>query len=229
MIDLRLGDGLDVLADESVDLICTDPPYGARTHAGHDKSVGVGGTRNALDYSYWTADDVAKHVRHWSAICKGWIVVLTSHDLIPSWEIAFGEAGRYAFAPIPYVAIGSRVRLQGDGPSNWTCWIFVARPRHEPYSKWGTLPGAYVLPRGYKETGMFTGGKPIWLMEHLVRDYSRPNDIVCDPCAGSGTTLIAASMQNRHAVGAEINPQTYEIAKKRIAKGYTTDLFGGMP
>jgi DNA modification methylase len=47
--------------------------------------------------------------------------------------------------------------------------------------------------------------KPLSLMERLVRIYSNPNDLVFDPFAGSGTTLIAAEKHGRRAVGCEID------------------------
>ena len=117
---------------------------------------------------------------------------LTDDTLAPVWRAAYERVGRYAFAMIPYVAPGSRVRLAGDGPSSWTCWIMVSRPRRDPYATWGTLPGAYVLPPGQGGALPVVGGKPLWLMEQLVRDYSREGDLVCDPCCSAGTTLVAA-------------------------------------
>jgi site-specific DNA-methyltransferase (adenine-specific) len=69
------------------------------------------------------------------------------------------------------------------------------------------------------------GGKPLWLMQQLVRDYSRPGDLVCDPCAGGATTLIAAAIEGRRAVGAELDPTTYRKAQARIAKGYTVNMW----
>ena len=67
--------------------------------------------------------------------------------------------------------------------------------------------------------------KPLWLMRAIIRDYTRPGDLVCDPCAGGGTTLLAAAMEGRRAVGAEIDPKTYALAQKRIARGYTPTMF----
>jgi DNA modification methylase len=53
-------------------------------------------------------------------------------------------------------------------------------------------------------------------MRAIVRDYSRPGDLVCDPCAGGGTTLLAAIMEGRRAIGSEIDPVTFEKAVKRL-------------
>jgi len=126
-------------------------------------------------------------------------------------------ADRYAFAPVPYVAPGSRVRLSGDGPSCWVVYVMVARPKGKPWSSWGTLPGAYVLPKGEGERGLAAGQKPMWIMRQLVKDYSREGDLVVDPCAGGGSTLLAASEQGRVSVGAEVDAATYRQAEARIA------------
>jgi len=66
-------------------------------------------------------------------------------------------------------------------------------------------------------------------MRALIRDYSRPGDLICDPCAGGGTTLLAAAIEGRRAVGAEMDTKHYEIARKRIAKGWTPTLFSEAP
>lgn len=219
-IDLRLGRWQDALADvDMVDAVITDPPYGERTHTGHD------GTRRfdkvagrQLHYSQWTPEDVETFVDAWAPRCRGWFVALTSHDLVYSYTEILRQHNRYVFAPLPFVSPGSRVRLAGDGPSSWTCWIVVSRPKTKDMAKWGTLPGAYVYP---PESMIVVGGKPMAFMRALVCDYTRPGDLVCDPCAGGATTLIAAAIEGRRAVGAEMDPQTYAKAQARIAKGFT--------
>lgn len=239
--DLRLGRYQDVLADVECDTLCVDAPYSSKTHSGHDSGAGVpmssakhGGyirsdgrrdtpiERRSLTYGCWTPDDVRAFVAFWSARTRGWFVSVTDDVLAPVWMSALEQSGRYVFAPLPFVASGSRVRINGDGPSNWTCWIVVARPKTAAFCKWGTLPGAYVLPLGYSEKMDVVGGKPSWLMRALIRDYSRPGDLVCDPCAGGGTTLLAAVQTGRRAVGAEMDPQTHAKAVQRLANAKVT-------
>jgi DNA modification methylase len=58
--------------------------------------------------------------------------------------------------------------------------------------------------------------KPIKLMSYLITLGSRPNDIILDPFAGSGTTCMAANILNRKFIGIEIMPEYIEIAKKRL-------------
>ena len=229
MIDLRLGRYQDVLADVECDALITDPPYGARTHEGHDSVVGShkgdgsdAAIRNAISYAAWDPSDVATFVASWAPRVRGWFCAMTSHDLAPAWAQAFAVNGLYSFAPLPCVMSGMSVRLGGDGPSSWAVWLMVARPRNTEFSRWGTLPGAYT---GKRRTGGHIGGKPEWLMSAIIRDYTKPGDLVCDPCAGGGTTLVAAESLGRRAVGAEIDPETHAKALARIRQPLQRDMF----
>jgi DNA modification methylase len=46
--------------------------------------------------------------------------------------------------------------------------------------------------------------------------FTLPGDVVLDPFAGSGTTLVVANEKKRVAKGAEIDKQAYNIAKARL-------------
>ena len=219
---LRLGDFRAVLDGVRCDAVITDPPYSERTHSGYKAGGWMDGRRHdgaaarELCYSAWSQQDTQALFDAADAWGAGWIVAMSDHALVSAYEAVGKE--RLSFAPIPWVAPGSRVRLQGDGPAYWATWLNVSRPRTEPWSKWGALPGAYVYT---SDRGGHIGGKPIALMRALVRDYSRKGDLVCDPCAGGATTLLAAVTEGRSAIGAEIDPETFEKAVKRLRRGYT--------
>lgn len=213
-LDIRLGDWRQVLADYGVvDTIITDAPYGSQTHSSMaTREDGSNDDGLTPDYEHWTPDDVVAFVEYWSDRCRGWIVGITSDDLIPVWKAAYAAAGRTFFAPVPCVITGMSCRMQGDGPSSWTVYAMVSRPKN--LSKWGTLRGAYVGPR---VSGSKSGrGKPPWLMEQIVEDYSRPGDIVCDPMAGYGETLLAAHKLRRRQIGAELVDAARREAIKRF-------------
>lgn len=223
-IRLRKGRYQDVFADVvEVDALICDPPYSEQTHRG---SLYMNGERAKEDvkrhwlkdsYDFFTETDIREFVEYWDARTNGWFCIFTDHILAPIWSKHLDYVNRYVFSPLAVVLPGSRVRLAGDGPSQWAVWLIVARPRTQTFSKWGTLPGAYVC-RKYDRNGL-PGGKPLSLMRDVVRDYSRPGDLVCDPCAGMGTTLLAAAMEGRRAVGSEMVAKTYRNAKKRLGIG----------
>lgn len=57
--------------------------------------------------------------------------------------------------------------------------------------------------------------KPVKLMEHLVRLFSKEGAFVVDPFAGSGTTALACKNTNRRCLGIELNREYYQIAVER--------------
>lgn len=54
------------------------------------------------------------------------------------------------------------------------------------------------------------------LLRELILDNTNENDIVFDPCMGSGSHLLVAKQNNRRCIGIELDIEYYEIAKKRI-------------
>lgn len=206
------------------DAVIVDAPYSAKTHRCHDTSATVigsgndGAARQALNYAAWDVADVSAFVGGWSARCTGWMVSITDDVLAPIWAAAFESQGRYVFAPVPFVAPGSRVRMTGDGPSSWCCWIVVARPRSKKFATWGTLPGAYVMPSGMGGRMPVVGGKPPWLMHRLAEDYAREGGLVVDPCCGAGTTLIGALRAQRRAIGGDTNLAHAQLAAEWVIR-----------
>jgi DNA modification methylase len=63
-----------------------------------------------------------------------------------------------------------------------------------------------IGPRRSEELAMHPTVKPVALVADAIRDCSRRGDIVLDPFAGSGTTLIAAQKTGRSARLVEFDP-----------------------
>ena len=55
------------------------------------------------------------------------------------------------------------------------------------------------------------------LAEGVVRAWSKPGDMVCDPYTGSGTTAVAALALGRRFVGSELMPKYHRIATERVS------------
>lgn len=222
--DLRHGRWEDVLPLVEADALICDPPYGARVHDSKaERCDGLAKAGIAPDYASWSPADVQRFVTSWSPRIRGWMVAMTSHDLVPAWQAAYEAAGRYAFAPVVALISGMTVRLGGDGPSSWAIYVMVSRPRSREMHVWGSLPGGYY---GTRQEGAGGGrGKPAWLCNALVRDYSKPGDTIVDPCAGWGTTIQAAISNGRKAIGAEMDEAAYTEARRRLARGTTMEMF----
>ena len=60
--------------------------------------------------------------------------------------------------------------------------------------------------------------KPVKLLEKLISIFTDEGDVVIDPVAGSGSTLVAADNLNRKSYGFEINKQFYKDANNWIEK-----------
>lgn len=101
----------------------------------------------------------------------------------------------------------------GRYPSNI---IGEVQPEHQKY---------FYAPRATrKEKGEGNDHptvKPVDLMSYLIRIYSPEDSIVLDPFCGSGTTGVAAILENRNFVGIDLSEHYCEISKKRIEETVT--------
>ncbi len=58
---------------------------------------------------------------------------------------------------------------------------------------------------------------PVALLLRIILSSTIPGDVVFDPLAGSGTTLVVARQLERNAIGIEIDPGYVELIKKRLS------------
>ena len=201
----------------AADCLCADPPYSAKTHEGHlTDGLRDGADRRAIDYASWSSDDVEVFVTVWARLVRGWFCTFTDHRLTLAWEAAHESAAggrRNAFHPIPCVERGMTVRMCGGGPSSWATYLMVARPRTLEWSRWQTTQGAYIGPREEKS---WVGGKPVWLVREVLRDYSEPGNLIVDPTCGGGTLGVAVRYEGRRAILADRDPLAVETTIKRL-------------
>lgn len=60
--------------------------------------------------------------------------------------------------------------------------------------------------------------KPVALIGHLVKLFTKEGAVVLDPFMGSGTTAVACLQTKRNYIGFDINTEYIEIAAKRITQ-----------
>jgi site-specific DNA-methyltransferase (adenine-specific) len=82
--------------------------------------------------------------------------------------------------------------------------------------------GTWYFPRvcgTFKERAGFHGCQmPEQLLARIIRVSSNPGDLVLDPFAGSGSTLIVAKKLERDWLGFELSKNYAERVRKRLAK-----------
>lgn len=66
--------------------------------------------------------------------------------------------------------------------------------------------------------------KPVPLMESLIRTFTDHGDVVIDPCAGSGSTLVAAENLGRKAYGFEIKKEFVAAFESKMRPTVTEGL-----
>lgn len=66
--------------------------------------------------------------------------------------------------------------------------------------------------------------KPVALIERLIELFTDPGDVVIDPCAGSGSTLVAAENLGRRAYGFEIKKEFVAAFESQMKPAVTVGL-----
>ncbi len=103
--------------------------------------------------------------------------------------------------------------------------------QHRIHGHWKALigfsKGAYAGPyvRDVITAGPDVGDKALhrWGQSEagfldIIRNFSKPGDVILDPTMGSGTTGVAALRLGRYFIGIEIEAVTFVIAKARIGR-----------
>ncbi len=98
---------------------------------------------------------------------------------------------------------------QGDAELAWTKGCTGAVRVYNQLWK-GICREGEGLPRVYPSQ------KPIGLFYWVIKRFTKPEDIICDPYMGSGTTLLAALKAGRRCIGIDINRKACDIAVERL-------------
>ncbi len=196
-VTLYHGDCRKIDAWLAADVLVTDPPYG----------ISYQGWSNQGDMSI--RNDLTTHERD---------------EAIRAWGTAkpayiFGSA----LMPPPS---GTRHALVWQKPPDTGFMGAIAgfRRDFELIFMLGTWPRTPAVRSGVFRTngsmnGYLTGhphAKPVALLEALL--LAVPVGTVADPFAGSGSTLVAAKLQGRKAIGVEIEERYCEIAARRLSQ-----------
>lgn len=222
-VTLYCGDCRDVmptLPKHSAGLLVTDPPYGVGWYSGWAARHGrdghnvIAGDDGSLNVTAIIADAL-KHVRHsrhlyvfqqpgkpnvdWSVLPVGSTAELIWDKRTPGLGSSVWGTSHEVIMFAVYRASAAN-RADGHGKNS-------ARLRR------GTV---LQHDRIHGNVSRHPTEKPVSLLRELIEMSSKPGDVVLDPFAGVGSTLVAAVLEGRRAVGIELDENYCRIAVERL-------------
>ncbi|MEM8970917.1 MAG: site-specific DNA-methyltransferase [Pseudomonadota bacterium] len=229
-ISLYCGDARDILPELGLkaDLVLSDPPYSV-TSGGRGGSMGGMLSPKTYDNSGrffplvpWSqqADLIEANMAESSRA-----IIMTSDKQMGLARNAYEDAGLKFHRLLIWnkgSAPASRVFMQ---PCEFGLYLYKGRFRsllNCGASALQSLPRCKVssqyLPVGtpHEKLKNHPTEKPVNLMKEWARLTTRPGELVLDPFMGSGSTLVAAAQLGLPAVGIEIDPVWFGVARKRV-------------
>lgn len=223
-VQLICGDCIDTLAkiqSESVDLLITDPPYRvtSRGNAGNSggmlqKEINRKGqvfTHNDIDCEVYAPEfyRILKDGSH--------CYVMTNHVNLIHMLNTFTSAGFHFIKSLVWDK-GNKIMGQYY-MSQFEYILFFRKGKGVRINNCGTsdiLSVKNVKTKGEDGKNLHDTEKPVELMQILVENSSKENDIVIDPFMGIGATGVACMNTNRKYIGIEIDSKYFEIAESRL-------------
>ena len=227
----RLDDGIvrsKSLADGSIDLLLTDPPYGISNSYTCENQVPRRLRKNGADFimpkgNFGDWDDGIEP-GEWADIVLpkvgGWAVIFCAQAQIGEYSDAlkshkFNSVGTLVWHKTNPVPFNHKYK-----PINaWEALVVGKRP--------GTKFNGSVVHNVFQckspspQQRIHPTQKPLPLLEEFIRLFSNEGDLVFDPFAGSATTVIAARRHGRRVLAYEKDPKIFRLACDRVVKEVT--------
>ncbi len=208
------------LDDESIDCVITDPPYGIDYVSNYrvvenrvDRPV-CNDTPEAA-FSLWerTCDVISRKMKPDSHL-----YVFTSWKVLPRFiEIT----SRYFNIKNCLVWVKNNWSM-GDLDGNYAeqYEIIIYATKGNKKLNGGRDTNVLNFDRVSNAQLLHSCEKPVKLIEYLLDKSTQSGDIVADPFAGSGTTLVACKNMGRGYWGCEIEQENYDVALGRLSHGH---------
>jgi site-specific DNA-methyltransferase (adenine-specific) len=207
-------EGLATLPDKSVDHVITDPPYSEKVHTASRRGsmrpepgkgdAAFSRTRD-LGFAHLTAEVRDGCAVQFARVVRRWVLVFCDVEGVDGWRRSLVSAGLEYVRTGAWIKEGGTPQFTGDRPAVGFEAIVIAHPPGRKRWNGGGRQAVWsepiVLNRGGDDPRFHTTQKPLPLLEALVRDFTDPGDLIADPFAGSGTTIVAAKRLGRSAVG----------------------------
>ena len=218
MIDLRQGGCLEVMktiADGSVDVVVTDPPYKTTSRG---SSGGTGGMLKSEDFK---KGNVFKHnaitFDEWLPECfrvlkdGGHAYFMTNNKNLLPMLTAVENAGFKIFKTLIWAKNTAITNMYYMDSHEYI--IFCRKGKAIKINNCGTKS---VMFFDNPKNKVHPTEKPVELMAQLIENSTNDRDVVLDLFMGSGSTGVACVNTNRSFIGIELDPEYFKIAEERI-------------
>ena len=201
------------IADESVDMVLTDPPYGIGFKYSHDYKDDPETYRELMS---WVIAESSRVVKP-GCFCFVFQAMLRLQEMLPMFP-----AGSRVFAACKnFVQMRPSAMQYGYDPV--IVWQKPGKYPLKPKGRdWHVANTANTNNRGINDAGFHACPRPLDTIEYIIENWSPAGGLVVDWFMGSGTTAVAAKRLRRHWLGWEIDEQIAEAARRRVAsvQGY---------
>ena len=210
---LLRADAFEVLpALDPVDVIITDPPYGARTHGGA-RTLMAGRPVSLVDFECIAEERFIAFCSHAVRLARRWVVLSCEWQYVAALEKAGLPLVRFGLWLKPDAA----PQFSGDRPG--VGWEAVAILHREGKKHWNG-GGHHAVWVCNVERGEHPTQKPVTLLMQWVKMFADAGQTVLDPFMGSGTTGVACARLGCRFIGIERRADYFELACRRIADAH---------
>lgn len=204
-------------------LLCTDPPYGVAYKSGRsDNFTQIAGDDGSVDWPAVLAEWVGPEGTCSTGLANGRHVYVFGYrpDQLAG-PLRLGGTAELVWDKIS-TGMGDLTIPWGSQHERITMGVHVKRPSDRAQGG-GRL--AARLRRGtilrYQRPNNGSGDrhsneKPVPLLQDLIESSTVRGDLVVDPCAGSGSTGVAAVLEGRRCFLVELDHGFAELAVRRV-------------
>lgn len=206
--------GMQSIADETIDCVVTDPPYGIDFQSGYrKKSPKLAKIANdKTPYVEWIPEAyrVLKNDTTIFCFCR-WDVMQVFID-------SLCQSGFNVKNALIWEKGGTGMGdLHGAFAHTYEICLYATKGKFDLLKNSGyRYPDIVKIPKVPSNKIVHPNQKPIALMEFLIRCGSMRGGVVLDPFSGSGATLVAAKELERDAIGFELDPHYCALIKDRL-------------
>ena len=213
MIKLLQGDCMELMyniPNESIDLVLTDIPYNVVNRK--DNGLRKLDKENADVLTF----DLINFLEQLYDKAKSTIIIFCGKEQVSIIDSFFNNKQKKGMGTVrqliweksnPSPMNGQHIYLSGVENAIW-------------FKKRGGTFNAHCKNTVFKypigRSKLHPTEKNHLLLQELILDNSNENDLILDPCMGSGSTGVVALQNNRNFLGIELNQNYFEIAKSRL-------------